>query len=114
MKQRLDDHAQLTPWVIRVDPYPGESFGHFVARFRRANCLSVGSLASMLGQRPYVISYWETPSRRRRPDRQQLKSLADLMGIEVKSLRSTLLPVQTQVYLRTRLCPLCYSETPSH
>ncbi|WOD39708.1 hypothetical protein RRF56_02725, partial [Nodosilinea sp. E11] len=59
--------ASVTPWLFQVEPHADESFGHFLGRFRRANRLSSAQLSAMLGQRSYVVSYWESPSRQRRP-----------------------------------------------
>lgn len=106
--------ASLQPWMFQVQPYPDESFGHFLGRFRRANCLSSGHLSTMLGLRSYMVAYWETPSRRRIPNAAALNILSDLTGVEVARLRLMLFSEETQLYFQTRLCALCYAEVPSH
>lgn len=106
--------ASLQPWMFQVQPYPDESFGHFMGRFRRANCLSSSHLSALLGLRPYMVSYWETPSRRRRPNATALQTLSRLTGVEVAQLRLMLFPAETQLYFQTRLCALCYAEAPFH
>lgn len=72
----------LQPWLFRVEPYPAESFGHFLGRFRRANHLSSSHLSAMLGQRPYMVSCWESPSRQRQPAPSDLERLSQLSGVE--------------------------------
>jgi DNA-binding transcriptional regulator YiaG len=59
-------------WVFRVEAYRGESLGHFLGRFRRANDLSHKSLADHLGIRVEWVIAWESPSRRRNPTSLQL------------------------------------------
>lgn len=110
----MSSSLPLEPWLFQVDPYPDESFGHFLGRFRRANHLSCSHLSSLIGLRPYMVSYWEMPSRRRRPNAAALNILSDLTGVEVARLRLMLLPEETQLYFLTRLCALCYAEAPFH
>ena len=64
-----------------MQPYPEESFGHFLGRFRRANHLSSPHLSALLGQEPYVVSYWESPSRQRQPEPSLLQRLSQLSGV---------------------------------
>lgn len=70
-----------------VDPYPQESFSHFLGRFRRANYLSSAHLAAMLGVRSQVVSYWESPSRRWRPDPSRLQQLSQFTGVSIARLQ---------------------------
>jgi hypothetical protein len=49
-------------WVFRTVPGPGESFGHFLGRFRRANELSHKAIADHLGVRVEWAKAWESPS----------------------------------------------------
>ena len=71
-----------------MQPYWQESFGHFLGRFRRANYLSSEQLSALLGQRSYVVAYWETPSRRRQPTPNELRALSQLTGTKVASTKS--------------------------
>ncbi|MCP6759986.1 MAG: TniQ family protein [Fischerella sp. CENA71] len=101
-------------WVFRVEPYDGESFGHYLGRFRRANCLSRHSLAELVGVTGVMIGDWETPSRRRTPTAKQLATLSQLFGITTEQL-TQMLPCDPLVLnLRTRLCPACYAQVPIH
>jgi TniQ len=111
---RNSELQTINPWVFRVTAYPGESFGHFMSRFRRANHLSSGQLSTILGLRYIAVSYWETPSRRRMPDKKDWKSLSDMTGLSEARLRSMLMPKHITLCLRTRLCALCYGEVPFH
>lgn len=103
-----------TPWVFRVQPYPGESFGHFLSRFRRANQLSSKGLARVLGLTEKTVAFWEVPSRSRPPNYQQLSHLAPLVGLDIEHLAAMLPPPRSQMYLATRLCAVCYREAPAH
>lgn len=104
----------INSWVFRVTAHPGESFGHFLSRFRRANYLSSGQLSTILGLRYLAVSYWETPSRRRTPAARDWRVLSEMTGVNEAQLRSMLMPKHTALCLRTRLCALCYGEGPFH
>lgn len=106
--------SPVEPWLFQVEPYPNESFGHFLGRFRRANCLSSAHLSAMLGERPYVVSYWESPSRQRRPSAAQLHQLSQFTGIDTTRFRSMWSSPGTQLHWPTRLCPDCYADAPWH
>ena len=106
--------SPLQPWLFQIKPYPEESFGHFLGRFRRANHLSSAHLSAMLNQRPYAVSYWETPSRRRQPDLSTLQHLSQLTGITAERLNSMRSPTSTKLHFPTRLCVACYAESPYH
>jgi hypothetical protein len=99
-------------WVIQVVPGTGESFGHYLSRFRRENYLSHKTLGEVLSVPTKVVSEWEVPSRRRIPDAAELERLSCLVGIPFSRLREMLPP--TPLYLQTRLCPACYAENPVH
>jgi len=99
-------------WVFRVVPVPGESFGHYMGRFRRANQLSHRSVAEHLGVRVRWVEDWDRPSRRRNPTELQLIALSKLVEVEPNQLAKMLPPVR--LHLQTRLCAVCYSETPVH
>jgi transcriptional regulator with XRE-family HTH domain len=99
-------------WVFRVVPAPGESFGHYLGRFRRANGLSHRAIAEHLGVREVWVEDWERPSRRRNPTALQLVALSKLVEVEVLQLRKMLPPVR--LHLQTRLCAACYAQTSVH
>lgn len=99
-------------WVIQVEPGSGESFGHYLSRFQRANCLSHKTLGEVLAVPPQVVREWEVPSHRHIPDVSQLERLSQLMGIGSDRLRE-MLPKEP-LHLQTRLCPACYAENPVH
>ena len=115
-RHQVDNSANssLQPWLFQVQPYREESFGHFLGRFRRANRLSSAHLSAMLKQRPYAVSYWETPSRRRQPDASTLKHLSQLTGVTAKRLNAMRSPPNTQLHKPTRLCVDCYRDAPYH
>lgn len=106
--------SRLAPWLFQVEPYGEESFGHFLGRFRRANHLSSAHLSAMLNQRAYVVSYWETPSRRREPDASALQQLSQLTGVAVERFGAMRSPSGTRLHKPTRLCADCYREVPYH
>jgi TniQ len=99
-------------WLFRVKAYRGESLGHFLGRFRRANALSHKSLAEHLSIRVEWIIAWESPSRRRNPTWLQLVALSKLVEVEPHNLAEMLPPEPLE--LRTRLCAACYGERQVH
>lgn len=99
-------------WVFRAVPASGESFGHFLGRFRRANHLSHRAIADHLGVRVKWVEDWELPSRRRNPTELQLIALSKLVEVDPKQLAKMLPP--SRLHLQTRLCAACYAETPVH
>jgi hypothetical protein len=104
----------VEPWLFQVEPYPQESFSHFLGRFRRANHLSSAHLSAMLGARSHVVAYWESPFRQRRPTEAQLQQLSQFTGVDTTRFRSMWLPPSTRLHWPTRLCPDCYAEAPWH
>ena len=106
-------------WVFRVQADPGESLGH-LGRFRRANELShramppahVSVLADHLGVRETWVQNWEIPSRRCNPTELQRIALSKLVEVSPKQLAKMLPPIP--LHLQTRLCAVCYAETPVH
>ncbi|HEY9815435.1 MAG TPA: TniQ family protein [Candidatus Obscuribacterales bacterium] len=104
----------IRPWLFEVEPYPDESFSHFLGRFRRANCLSGSHLSSMLGERSHVVTYWESPSRQRRPNRLQLQQLSQMSGVAIARLQQMWSSADTRLHWPTRLCPDCYAHKPWH
>ncbi len=99
-------------WVFRVKAYPGESLGHFLGRFRRENQLSHKAIADHLGIRVAWVMAWDAPSRRRNPTPLQLIALGKLVDLKPKQL-ALMLPCEP-LHLQTRLCAVCYGETPVH
>lgn len=99
-------------WVFRVQAYVGESLGHFLGRFRRANVLSHKVIAQHLGIRVEWVKAWETPSLRRNPTHLQLLALSKLMDVDCEQLMNMFPPAL--MHLQTRLCPDCYAEVPVH
>lgn len=99
-------------WVFRVIPYSGESLGHFLGRFRRANVLSHKAVASHLGVGIAWVQDWEIPSRRRNPTELQRIALSKLVEVDPKQLAVMLPP--NCLHLQSRLCAACYAETPVH
>jgi hypothetical protein len=99
-------------WVFRVVPAPGESLGHFLGRFRRANHLSHCAIADHLGVCVKWVEDWEIASKWRNPTALQLVALSKLVEVDSKQLAKMLPP--TRLQLQTRLCAACYAETPVH
>lgn len=107
-------NADIEPWCFQVEAYPGESFGHFLARFRRANTVTSKGLAAVLGLSPVLVARWEIPSMSQSPAEEHLTALSNLTGVAVQGLRAMLPPGRSQMYLGTRLCGVCYAETGAH
>jgi len=99
-------------WVFRVEVEEGESLGHFLGRFRRANALSHRAIAEHLGVREAWVQDWEIPSRRRNPTELQWIALSRLVEVSPKQLAKMLPP--TPLHLQTRFCAVCYAEMPVH
>ena len=103
-------HAES--WVYPVNAHSGESLGHFLGRFRRANELSHKAIADHLGVQVAWVQAWETPSRRRNPTELQCIALSKLVEVDAKQLAKMVPP--PRLHLQTRLCAVCYAETPVH
>lgn len=99
-------------WIFRVDVFPGESFSHFMGRFRRANDLSQKVVADHLGVSVKWVIAWESPSRRRNPTHLQQIALWKLTDVDPMQLAEMLPP--EQLHLQTRLCGVCYAKVPIH
>lgn len=109
-----DSVPRMAPWLFQVEPYAGESFGHYLGRFRRANVLSSSQLSALLGVGDRVVSYWEVPSRRRIPDPLEKQRLCSVLGLERTRLEAMWLPKAVPLHLPTRLCAVCYGVEPCH
>lgn len=103
---------EFESWVFRVEAHSGESLGHFLGRFRRANQLSHKAIADHLGVRVEWVQAWEAPSRRRNLTPLQLIVLGKLVDLKPKQL-AKMLPSEP-LHLQTRLCAACYIEAPVH
>lgn len=99
-------------WVFRVKAHDGESLGHFLGQFRRANALNHKVIADHLGVRVEWVKAWESPSLRRNPTNLQLLALSKLVDVNCEQLAKMLPP--PDIHLQTRLCPACYGEVPIH
>jgi transcriptional regulator with XRE-family HTH domain len=101
-------------WIFQLAAERGESFDHYLGRFRRANCLSRAGLGELLGIETLTVSGWEMPSLDRPPRAEQLKKVSALVGISEAELTAMLPVARSDLHLETRLCPFCYGETPIH
>jgi transcriptional regulator with XRE-family HTH domain len=101
-------------WLFQVAPEVGESFDHYLGRFRRANCLSRAGLAELMAIETLTVRGWETPSLDRPPRAENLKKVAELMRVSEAELLVMLPVARSELHLETRLCPLCYDEMPIH
>ena len=110
----LPPSSPLKPWLFQVEPYPEESFSHFLGRFRRDNRLSSAHLSAMLGLRSHIVSYWESPSRQRRPSTTHLVQLSQLIGVDVTRFQAMWGSPGISLHWPTRLCAPCYVTEPWH
>jgi transcriptional regulator with XRE-family HTH domain len=110
----LNSLSEGQSWIFQIPPEPGESFGHYLGRFRRANCLSRSGLAELMALDSTTVRGWETPSLDRPPRGEQLKKVSALIGVSEAELLEMLPGERSQVYLETRLCPACYTDNPIH
>lgn len=108
----MREELTIEAWVFRLPAVAEESFGHYLGRWRRANCLSRSSFGALMGVSGSLVQAWETPSRCQVPTDPQLAVIAELTGVAVSQLLQMLPP--TPLHLRTRLCADCYREQPIH
>lgn len=101
-------------WIFQLATESGESFDHYLGRFRRANCLSRAGLGELLGIETLTVSGWEMLSLDRPPRAEHLKKVSALVSVSEAELRLMLPVERSLLHLETRLCPVCYSETPIH
>ncbi|MGK7899046.1 MAG: hypothetical protein AB4372_36880 [Xenococcus sp. (in: cyanobacteria)] len=99
-------------WVFRVKAEEGESLGHYLGRFSRANYLSQAAIAQHLGVRLQWVEDWFSPSKRRNPSELQVIALSKLVEVPVVKLKEMFPP--SNLHLATRLCGICYGEIPVH
>lgn len=110
------------PWLFPVEPYEGESFSHFLGRFRRRNYLSPSALGDLAGIGG-VVARWERFHLNPFPTDKEFEALAEVVGVESVCLRLMLPPKGTGMKCEPiRLCPkgytfgygACYGEVPCH
>ncbi|PAX60393.1 helix-turn-helix domain-containing protein [Brunnivagina elsteri] len=112
----------IKPWLFEIEPLEGESLSHFLGRFRRANDLTpsgLGQAAELGGAIAYggalPIARWEKFRFNPPPSRQQLESLAKVVGVDADRLEQMLPPTGVRMNLEPiRLCAACYVESPCH
>lgn len=101
-------------WIFRLAPIEGESLGHYLGRFRRANCLSQSALAELVLIDARLLRGLEMPSLGQQLNAEQLKKLSYFLGFSETQLAAMLPLVRSQLHLATRLCPKCYTDEPIH
>ena len=101
-------------WIFQIAPHPGESLGHYLGRFRRANCLSQSALAELMLIEARVLRGLEMPSLGQPLNAEQLKKLACFLRLSKTQLAEMLPLGRSQLHLATRLCAQCYADAPSH
>ncbi len=108
------DSLNSDGWMFQISPMAGESLGHYLGRFRRANCLSQSALAELVSIEARRLRGLEMPSLGQPLNANQVKKLCSFLGVSETQLAAMLPPVRSQLYLATRLCPKCYADVPIH
>jgi len=101
-------------WMFQIAPVSGESLGHYLGRFRRANCLSQSALAELVLIEARVVRGLEMPSLGQPLNANQSKQLCLFLSLSTTELAEMLPPERSQLHLATRLCPECYAGAPIH
>ncbi len=101
-------------WIFQITPMPGESIGHYLGRFRRANCLTQSGLAELVSIEVRLLRGLEMPSMGQPLNAAQVEKLTALLGLSELQLSEMLPQARSQLYLATRLCSKCYGEMPIH
>ncbi|MBD2087881.1 TniQ family protein [Coleofasciculus sp. FACHB-542] len=105
---------ELQPWLFPVEPLEGESFSHFLGRFRRRNHLTPSALGQ-LARIGAVVARWERFHLNPFPSAKELEALAKVVGVKAQRLREMLPPQGVGMKCNTiRLCGACYAESPCH
>ena len=105
---------EIQPWWFMTEPLEGESISHYLGRFRRANELSPTQLGKISGLGA-TIGRWEKFRFNPPPNREQLETLAKVVGIDADRLEQMLPPKGVGMNLSPiRLCAACYVENPCH
>lgn len=101
-------------WIIRLDPFEGESISHFIGRLRRANHLPSSALAEELNM-GLVISRWEKFRFNPPPTEKELSALASLAEMSLSELLDLFPPKGVGIKNEPiRLCGACYEKNPYH
>lgn len=104
----------IQPWLFQIEPYEGESFSHFLGRFRRPNHLTPSGLGQLAGIGA-VVARWERFHLNPFPSAKELEALASVVGVSADRLAEMLPPQCVGMqWSPIRLCGACYGETPSH
>jgi hypothetical protein len=101
-------------WLFQITPIFGESLGHYLGRFRRANCLTQSALAELILIDARLLRGLEMPSLGHPLNAEQLNKLACGLQLSEAQLAAMLPPARSQLHLTTRLCPQCYTDAPIH
>jgi len=106
--------AGIQPWLFQIEPYEGESFSHFLGRFRRPNHLTPSGLGQLAGIGA-VVARWERFHLNPFPSQRELESLTGVVGVSAERLAEMLPPNGVGMqWSPIRLCGACYGETPCH
>lgn len=108
------DVSSADGWLFQITPILGESMGHYLGRFRRANCLTQSALAELILIDARVLRGLEMPSLGQPLNAEQLKKLACFLRVSETQLAEMLPPGRSQLHLTTRLCSQCYGDAPIH
>lgn len=104
----------IQPWLFQVEPYEGESFSHFLGRFRLPNHLTPSGLGKLAGIGA-VVARWERFHLNPFPSQKELEKLSEVVGVSVERL-TEMLPSEGigMQWTPIRLCGACYAENPCH
>jgi hypothetical protein len=104
----------IQPWLFQIEPYEGESFSHFLGRFRRPNHLTPSGLGQLAGIGA-VVARWERFHLNPPPSAKEFEALAGVVGVSAERLAEMLPPKGIGMqWSPIRLCGACYGETPCH
>jgi hypothetical protein len=113
MTSKVSKHPRLPP----LEPYAGESFSHYLGRFRRLKSTgapSATALAQMVGI-DVVTAQWEQGFFNPFPTTEQLITLGTVIELSLDQLTQMLQPEGVTLDPRPiRLCGACYAECPYH
>lgn len=110
----MNEWDEQSGWLFQLAPVSGESFGHYLGRFRRANCLSRVGLAAFMAIEIQIVRGWEMPSYGQPLSPTQLARISGLLGLSVVELLAMLPTERSNLQFATRLCPACYTRRPIH
>jgi hypothetical protein len=105
---------EIQPWLFPVEPLEGESFSHFLGRFRRRNHLTPSALGQLAGIGA-VVARWERFHLNPFPSDKELEGLAKVVGVEHRGCGKCCQPQGVGMKCDPiRLCGACYAESPCH